>query len=91
MDGQSAQLRLHIPGHCANALLVLQVHQSMMSDDAVRSNRFRSQLAWHRTHSPPRSGACRIPQESFFPVVNPASYLADAFRIDRSRLEGDTP
>ena len=91
MDGQSAQSRLHIPGHCANALPVPQAHQSMMSHTAVHVNRSRTQLAQRRTQAPPRRSECRIPQDSFFPVENPASYLADAFRIHRSRLKGDTP
>ena len=39
MDGQSAQFRLHIPGHCAHTLLVLQAHQSMKSHATVRLNR----------------------------------------------------
>ena len=89
MDGQSAQFRLHTPGHCANALLVPQAHQSVMSHNAVRLN--RSRPARHRTQPPPRRSACRIPRESFFPLENPASYLADAFRINRARLKGELP
>lgn len=42
MDGQSAQFRLHIPGHCANALLVPRAHQSMRSHVVVCLNRLLS-------------------------------------------------
>ena len=91
MDGQSAQFRLHIPGYCANALLVPQTHQSMKSHVAVRLNRFRIRLARHRTRLLPRRSACELPLELFLPAENPASYFPHALRGNRSRLKGENP
>ena len=91
MDGQSAQFRLHIPGHCANALLVPQGSPEHDITHCSPLEPISNPLARHRIQPPPRRSECRIPQESFFPVENPASCLANALRINRSRLKGETP